>query len=1375
MATRKPGPQDLGRLESIDESRLDVEVVLWRRFGIIGPAARESGYLIVPVEDLDREFGGSHDFQLCLHIMGTPADDTRLERAIGITSSMQPRVYAFAHLDKQTVLVSEPVHGVAVVGAAPGSIPVQPLVLASQLADLLAKQHHAGVYGVAFDPRRVRFENGRYVLADYSHLQTSTRSPEDDVAALVDSLVTTYPAIADVVRATATQSAAALHDSLKQALQSRQFGGFALPPEPPFVGREAALAVLATGVTQAQIARPTAIVVRGERGVGKSRLLHEFAARQQAQGDVLVLHGAWQDQSSEVRSGLLGALEQLPRILPKLDPDERDDIRRRINRATGNLGAIVARSAPSLGAVLRQAEELPQLDQLGGDFSRHTAVIADVLKCLGTRQRPLLLVLDNAENIDANSSAVLDIITQVRPAHYTTIVLGERVTDNATKRLSFQHELIGLQPLTHEEVVDFVQKQLPGAIVEIDDIASRLLEATEGLPLVLGVTVRNWVERGRLNYDAGTWTLSPLGGSRAILSIRELIAARVQALSPEVRRIMLQIATLGTELRRDQVAAVSEITSEVVAELSQRGVLISHEGGLRFPHDTIREIVLESAPEADLRAAHRRAAEILGKQGAPVAQIVYHRDRGFDESTATPDEFDKLSRLHVEAGRTRLEVYDLERARWHLERALEHSHDPQQRSLAAEGLADVCLLQEDLETAVSLYTAIIATAPPATGVRVAAKAVQFLFSKSANTDAKMLGLMALEMAQEPTPTSTVGKLGTLLWSLIRSWLGECKLEPALREGLCRLYMYMLYIGLIDDPVAVPMYVARSHWIFRGFRTGAAAISSSVEGAVTAVLGWTNHADAAFKWANQVAHESKDPWAQGMVFHHWGGALLGIDRYAEGQDRLDDALAAFRETGDVSIALVAMFYKSLYGRDRESADTILGWIDEASNTARRNGKRSGLPPLQSLRLHVVARQTQRDVRERLIKQAEALVHEEMPGIERMVSHIQLAYAGLESGDLDLAEEQVRAAQKYGEEMGGAVPEFCQEVHLVAALFILTNPSLSRSDRKRLRRSVRKFHAAAKRAPRFHVMRDMLDMKVAIHEGRYDRARLHASNILTDFDKHENLHAARQAHRTLARLSKGDNVLAAAEHEKVARALGRRLGLADHVLLSDFSELGREVEYLALAEIVDASLSETRDGVRGGGMLQEAAPQEHERVGGESSDGAGASQMLEDDILDVWDLANMSPPATVLSSVLAPVRSAVAGSIAEERIEVIAPNPDLEISLEPTDLQLGIITILRACNDVVGSATIQLHVEDVRLTSTEPEAADMGRQLEAGDYLRIRVAATGLRGHVPLAPSFVKCKTIIESDLHGFFKVALSDHGIELTAHIPLSNAGKQASV
>jgi hypothetical protein len=1371
MPTRNTEPQDLGRFEAIDERQLDAEVVLWGRFGVIGQRREYEHGVVVTVEDLDRKLGEPPGHRVELHLLdlpGTPAERARFKRACAVDSRVQPGVYAFAETDKRLVLLCEPVvgnslanAGVASAGGALGRS--QLLAVATDLSRLLTKLHAASVLGVRFGLSQLRLEDGHFSLDGFAHLFGVPTTAERDVDSLVEVLESLGSDAATGIRGPA-KTARELWDHLKAVLESEQnLSAFELPAELPFVGRLSALATLEAGISQARIAQPTVIVVQGDRGVGKSRLLREFVSLHLESQDLLVLTGAGQVQSGDTSSGLLGALEQLSRVLTRLDPDERDDIRRRIDRATKHLGAILVRSAPALGSVLRHAEELPQLE-LGGDFSRHTAVIADVFKALGTRQRPLLLVLDNVETIDANSAAVLDIITQIRPAHYTFVVLGLR-TGAPGYRPEFPREQIDLKPLSNDEIGELLVSTFSDQIADLPAVAQFLWSASKGFPLALGATLRAWLEGGRLTRGTDKIWRARKSLRDAIdeqPSVRDLVGARFADANARSRQFALDCAVLGIDVRTELLDELTDDGGAAVNDLRDRGILVRTETGVRFTHDTIRELVVDSFSEAERRAAHQRVNKLLTKRKAPIAQIVYHRDLGFDPATASAEESNKLSRLHVEAGRERLDVYDLERARWHLERALEHSQAPEQRGLAAEGLADICLLQEDIDTAVALYTAIIATAAPVDAVRVAAKVAQFLYGKNADADASQLGKMALEMAHEPVPTSPFGKLWVLVQSLIRPWFGPCKFDHDLRDGLCRLYVWMSYVSLIDDPMSVGMYTVRARWIAIGLRTGSAAVMRSIEAGLLIVLGFESRTNEIFGLSNEIAHEVGDAWAQGMVFHHWGGALLANARYSDGQDRLDDGIAAFRETGDVSIAIISMFYKGIYGRDREHADVILGWIDEALTTARRHGKRTAFLPLQSLKLHILARQGRSDIGDRLIAQAAAHRVENVPGMERLASQIELAYACLDAGNLEIAMEQVRASQILAAEMGGTVPEFCQEVHLVAALVLLAQQSPTPADKKLLRKVVKKFRSATKKAPRLKVLGKFLELKLAVAAGRNDKARAYAADIIRDFDTHENFNVTLQAHLLLARLLKAEDVLAAAEHERVARSLGKRLGLAGQVVLPDFAAFGEEVG-LAPTDEVEFNLEVTQTGgLPAAGMLSSAVSESPAR-----RSSVAARSDLEDQsaVKTAWGLdAPESAPHATLGSIVEPVRAAVSDKIDNSDLEIICPSPEMDVTVASYDLQMLLIQMILGCRDTVGQRVkVVARLED---TIVEHPTVTGSRTLRPGRYLAIRVSAKGSGSQVPSIGAFVTLENLTQL-LGGILSASTDPGRVVLNAIIPLS--------
>lgn len=1369
MATASFGPQDLGRRPALDEDGLEPGVIVWERFCVV--KAPGVGGEHVVVSDLERVLGQPPNHLLGLHVLAMPATPearARLRRAVTADKNTQLEVHAIAEAGDRILLLGEPVSGrglddVPRAIGPDGRIPTSPeldgrklILLASDLAGLLTLLHANDVSNVRFARGHLRIVSGRFRLDRFDHLLApadSARPLADDVSHLVALLCEVADHeqdVAPIVEPPPT-SARELWQRARRLAGHARLDDVELPAEPPFVGREDALSVLGDGLARARIAQPTAIVVCGERGVGKSRLLREFVTSRLEADDAFVLSGTWQPRSADTRGGLLGALDQLPRALRNLDAEESETIRYRLNRATRNLGAIVARTAPSLGSMLRVIDELPPLE-LSGDLSRHTAVIGDLLRSLGTQKRPLVLILDNLESADSRSLQVLKILMQPKPAHHTLVVAGLREDPTAYQR-EFETDVFELQPLSGAEVSRLLLRTLPGDIAEQEELAETLLSVSRGYPLAVWANLRTWLDRGLLVHEVGkaTWRARKSLQDEVDREpdVRDLFGFRLGGAEPEFRALALDMAVLGTELSIAEVRELATIDDTAVdralEDLIARGILIPTDVGVRFPHDSIRELVLESANAAQRRVAHRRAVALLQRHDAPVAQIAYHRELGFDRDEATPEDFDKLSSLHVEAGSDRLAVYDLERARWHLERALENSRDPEQRSLAAEALADVCLLSDEFDAAVELYSALIAKSDRTRALRAGAKAVYFLFFRGVTDSATRIGDKALEAIGEPRPKRVLGRLWVVLRTLVVGWFRDPPYAEAARDSLCLLYPVMIAINVVSDPLMVVVQLTRARWMARGLESGNGAIVLAFEGALRATFGHYQAADELFKRATSVAEGCHDSWSRGVVAHNWGhNSLLPSNRYEAGQNMLDDAIALFRETGDMSIAMLSLLYKALFGRDVEPAEVVLGWLDEATSVAHRNAKELILSSLEAVRLVVLARQGRPDVVARINDVADRVANPKINIGERIISYTHLAFAALEVGERQIAYEQIQAANELIADLPG-IPEFCQDLYVATVLVLLDRQVRSRAENRLLRKATRALQRSARASPRIAVLRDLTVLRRATLARDSKQVAEVAAKVIGSVEQHGNVYVARQAHLALATVLKAANVLAAAEHERLARSFGARLGfdggVGDYAGHLDRSSLA-EPSMLGLGGTLDAVVDVDSDG-----------QDTHE-------------------ILATWALTEPERNQSSLAAVIDPVREAVGTSLTEARVQIVCRDPSQQVPLSTGDLQVLLINLALSCHDAVGAGAeinVELEVEELgggRL--------DRMARVAAGRYLVITMRARGRGTQIPILGGFSTCENLVKS-MAGELSATTDRARVDLVAHVPLDGDDHRVEV
>jgi tetratricopeptide (TPR) repeat protein/transcriptional regulator with XRE-family HTH domain len=396
-----------------------------------------------------------------------------------------------------------------------------------------------------------------------------------------------------------------------------------VPSAPPFVGRTRELALLerhiegaAAGVTLALL------LLAGEPGIGKTRLLHAAAPRAVAQGWCVLEGGCQRRGGHEPYAPILGALQRHLRALTHAQ------LRRELAGC-----AWLVRLLPELASgpieplpawTLSPEQERRLMVAAVGQFLSNAASTAGTLLLLDDLQWAdpdaldllMVLVRQAAEVPVRVIGAYRD--TEVRPGD----PLGVMLADLAHAGLAVHHTL---NPLTPEEATHL----LAGLLANIEDVdpaqQQQVVQRAGGVPFFL-VSYARGLQAGA--GRAVPWDLAQglrqrvaalPGGAQEVLGMAAVIGRVVS------RRLLLAVATRG----EDEVLAALEAACAAQL-LREEGTEAYH-----FQHDVTREVV-----EADLGAArrvalHRRVAEALerdfgtgGTPGmAPVEMLAYHYAR----------------------------------------------------------------------------------------------------------------------------------------------------------------------------------------------------------------------------------------------------------------------------------------------------------------------------------------------------------------------------------------------------------------------------------------------------------------------------------------------------------------------------------------------------------------------------------------------------------------------------------------------------------------------------------------------------------------------------------------------------------------------------
>ena len=364
-----------------------------------------------------------------------------------------------------------------------------------------------------------------------------------------------------------------------------------------FVGRATALAALGHSLEGALDHGGRVVVVSGEAGSGKTRLLDEFAATAAARG-------------VRIASGLCYETEQPLPFRPWLDALRGDGVM---------LSADVrhAMSGPARASLVRLFPELGRPDERPATTADEHAVLFAALSELVERlsqDAPLVIVMDDLHWVDAMSARLLAFLGR-RLGSLPVLVVGGMRTEEvqspvletalAELRTAAQLDEVALSALTRDETLELARAlNVSGkARVSIEAIADRLWALSEGNPFVI-------VETMRALHD-GTGGRSP----QIPHSVRQSVAARIARLSDAARRTVAAAAVVG---RASSFALLAHSTglgempvAAAVEELVRRQILRSLGDRLVISHDRIRRVVYDDLVPAMRVALHGAVARSL--------------------------------------------------------------------------------------------------------------------------------------------------------------------------------------------------------------------------------------------------------------------------------------------------------------------------------------------------------------------------------------------------------------------------------------------------------------------------------------------------------------------------------------------------------------------------------------------------------------------------------------------------------------------------------------------------------------------------------------------------------------------------------------------
>ncbi len=384
-----------------------------------------------------------------------------------------------------------------------------------------------------------------------------------------------------------------------------------------FVGRDAELETLRRVLEQAGSGQGQIVALVGEPGVGKSRLVWEFTHSHRTQGWLIL-------ETRSVSYGRATAYLPLIDLLKAYcDIDPNDDARHVREKLTGKVLALdpaLGPLLPALSSLLEVGVEDAAWQALDPPQRRQRTL--DALKRLLLREsqeQPVVLVLEDLHWIDGETQALLDSLVESLPTARILLLVNYRPEYEHRWGSKSYYSQLRLDPLPPASAEALLQALL-GDDPSLQALRSVLIERTEGNPFFLEESVRALVEAGVLAGERGSYRLvEPLETVEAPATVQAVLAARIDRLAPEDKRLLQSAAVIGKDVPHAVLQAIAEVPeTELPQGLARlRAAEFLYETSLypeleyTFKHALTHEVAYGSLLHERRRALHARIVQAI--------------------------------------------------------------------------------------------------------------------------------------------------------------------------------------------------------------------------------------------------------------------------------------------------------------------------------------------------------------------------------------------------------------------------------------------------------------------------------------------------------------------------------------------------------------------------------------------------------------------------------------------------------------------------------------------------------------------------------------------------------------------------------------------
>ncbi len=414
-------------------------------------------------------------------------------------------------------------------------------------------------------------------------------------------------------------------------------------PERVFVGRGDAVRALNVNWEAVLNGRTQSVIVTGESGIGKTRLVEHWLEGIRHRG--ILLRGRCYEVDQRV------PFRPITEMFRSAVQDYGDEELRNLSAIAKNeIGKVIPELR--LAPLKTDSAELPPAQA----HERSVNSLAKGLCAWSAPEKPLVLFLDDMQWADDETMDVVRALFSSGTDLPMLLIATHRpdpltvVADRSKRLPEVESTTLTLDPLSRGEVAELIRKM--GNLSDTpQEFAEHIFAETEGNPLFIVESLRGLFDSGHLSTNAdGIWSVSldrsVSGMPRLPLSsnLRQTILKRVERLNADQRELLALAAVIGKGF---DVRFLQSITGMNDAAIQDALTGLSRYGLIRdsspkvfdFSHVKIQEVLFATMTDSKRRDLHLQVAGYLEARTVDEAsknfeQLAYHFQQGGDEKKA---------------------------------------------------------------------------------------------------------------------------------------------------------------------------------------------------------------------------------------------------------------------------------------------------------------------------------------------------------------------------------------------------------------------------------------------------------------------------------------------------------------------------------------------------------------------------------------------------------------------------------------------------------------------------------------------------------------------------------------------------------------------